>query len=301
MLPELRPSSGSFGETRPELFGRAVPITGVAGDQQAALFGQGCWAAGQGKNTYGTGAFLLMNTGTRRPTAGGGLLATVACDATGAPAYALEAAIFVAGAAVQWLRDGLGVIAAAAETEGLARGIADTGGVYFVPALVGLGAPNWEPEARGTIVGLTRSTGRAELARAALEAMAFSTADVLGVMREQGGAEFARAAASPLRVDGGATENAWLMQFQADVLGIAVERPDMVETTALGAAGLAGLAAGVWSSGEQFLAGREFTRFEPAARSATIEQALAGWHRAVRATLAWARDPGGSPVASSRS
>ena len=165
MLPEVRPSSGRFGETPAALSGRPVAITGVAGDQQAALFGQGCWSAGQGKNTYGTGAFLLLNTGARRPTPGGGLLATVACDASGRPAYALEAAIFIAGAAVQWLRDGLGVIATAGETEALARSIPDTGGVYFVPALVGLGAPNWEPGARGTIVGITRGARGARSSR----------------------------------------------------------------------------------------------------------------------------------------
>jgi glycerol kinase len=291
LLPEVRPSSGSFGATVPALFGRSVPIMGVAGDQQAALFGQGCWTAGEGKNTYGTGAFLLLNTGARRPTPGGGLLATVACDAAGRPAYALEAAIFIAGAAVQWLRDGLGLIGAAAETEALARGIASTGGVYFVPALVGLGAPNWEPAARGTLVGLTASTGRAQLARAALEAMAYGTADVLQVMREQVGADRA-ARRTALRVDGGATVNDWLMQFQADVLGCTVERPAMVETTALGAAGLAGLAAGVWGSADEFLAQREVTRFEPGAGAVAAQAGTGEWRRAVRAALAWARDRG---------
>jgi glycerol kinase len=290
MLPEVRPSSGSFGETDAALFGRALPITGVAGDQQAALFGQGCWAPGQGKNTYGTGAFLLLNTGARRPTPGGGLLGTVACDAAGRPAYALEAAIFIAGAAVQWLRDGLGIIAHAAETEALARSVASTDGVYFVPALVGLGAPNWEPDARGTIVGLTRSTGRAHLARAALEAMAYGTHDVLRVMRDQCATASDGPDTPPLRVDGGATANDWLMQFQADVLGVTVERPAMVETTALGAAGLAGLSAGVWSSAGEFIANREFTRFAPGEGGAAARQGLAGWNRAVRAALAWARD-----------
>ena len=293
MLPEVRPSSGSFGETPAALFGRPVPITGVAGDQQAALFGQGCWSAGEGKNTYGTGAFLLLNTGARRPTPGGGLLATVACDAAGRPAYALEAAIFIAGAAVQWLRDGLGIIDTAADTEALARSIPDTAGVYFVPALVGLGAPNWEPHARGTIVGITGSTGRAHLARAALEAMAYGTRDVLEVMHEQCGRS-SHGAPAPLRVDGGATTNSWLMQFQADVLGLPVERPAMVETTALGAAGLAGLAAGVWGSAEEFVAARELTRFVPGAGAAEAGRGLAGWHRAVRAALAWARDGGGA-------
>ena len=290
MLPEVRTSAGDFGTTAPEVFGSAIPILGVAGDQQAALFGQGCWQAGEGKNTYGTGAFLLLNTGTRRPEAGEGLLVTVACDADGQPAYAYEAAIFIAGAAVQWLRDGLGIIKTAGETGALAASLPSNEGVYFVPALVGLGAPHWEPDARGTIVGLTRGSTGAHLARAALEAMAYGTSDVLGVMRERSGTSFER-----LRVDGGATANAWLMQFQADVLGVPVERPDMIETTALGAAGLAGIAAGVWKDGGAFLASRRFDRFSPGAGQASARAGLAGWHRAVRATRAWARDTGGAP------
>jgi glycerol kinase len=290
MLPEVRPSSGDFGMAHASFFGHEIPIMGIAGDQQAALFGQGCWCAGEGKNTYGTGAFLLLNTGGVRAEAGGGVLATVACDAAGRPAYALEGAIFIAGAAVQWLRDGLGIISAAGETEALARGIASTDGVYFVPALVGLGAPHWEPNARGTIVGLTRGTTRAHLARAALEAMAYSTADVLALMRERGGVELAESDGAPLRVDGGATQNDWLMQFQADVLDRAVERPDMVETTALGAAGLAGIAAGVWPDASTFLATREYTRFEPGAGRLAARAGAGEWARAVRAALCWARD-----------
>jgi len=287
ILPEVRASSGDFGTARGSLLGLTsdIPIHGVAGDQQAALFGQGCWAAGQGKNTYGTGAFLLLNTGTERGSPGGGLLTTVACDAYGRPAYALEGAIFVAGAAVQWLRDGLGIIASAAETESLASGITSNDGVYFVPALTGLGAPQWEPAARGTIVGLTRGTTRAHLARAALEAMAFATADVLEVMQRRGRCSFDR-----LRVDGGATENRWLMQFQADVLGVPVERPDMAETTALGAAGLAGIAAGVWPNASAFLGTRHFQSFTPGTSAAAARAAREGWARAVRATLTWARD-----------
>jgi glycerol kinase len=199
----------------------------------------------------------------------------------------MEGAIFVAGAAVQWLRDGLGIIEQAAESEGLARGISSTDGVYFVPALTGLGAPDWEPEARGTIVGLTRGTTRAHLARAALEAMAYATADVLALMRERSGVGDESA---PLRVDGGASANDWLLQFQADVLGRAVERPDLVETTALGAAGLAGIAAGVWPAAEGYLAQRTFARFEPGEGAAAARAGAAGWRRAVRATLAWARD-----------
>jgi glycerol kinase len=285
MLPEIRPSSGSFGVARGELLGVDAPIFGVAGDQQAALFGQGCWTRGTGKNTYGTGAFLLLNAGVERPTAGSGLLTTMACDASGGPAYALEAAIFIAGAAVQWLRDGLGIIEKAADTETLARSIDSTDGVYFVPALTGLGAPHWESRARGTIVGLTRGTGRAHFARAALEAMAYGTADVLANMREESGAPFDR-----LRVDGGATTNDWLMQFQADILGVPVERPDMVETTALGAAGLAGLAAGVWKDADEFLATRKFTRFTPRMDRAETKRLMAGWRRAVGSAVAWARE-----------
>jgi glycerol kinase len=209
----------------------------------------------------------------------------MACDARGGPAYALEAAIFIAGAAVQWLRDGLGILDTAAETETLARGLESTDGVYFVPALAGLGAPHWAPDARGTIVGLSRGTTRAHLARAALEAMAYSTADVLALMRERGGVVFER-----LRVDGGASANDWLMQFQADVLGVPVERPDIVETTALGAAGLAGIAGGVWSSADAFMSRRSFDRFEPGKGAAAARAGAREWDRAVRATLSWTRD-----------
>jgi glycerol kinase len=288
LLPEVRPSSGDFGVADAAFLGKAVPITGVAGDQQAALFGQGCHVPGTSKNTYGTGAFLLLNTGEKRAAAGGGLLATLACDGRGQPVYALEAAIFIAGAAVQWLRDGLGLISTAAQSEDLARRTSSTEGVYFVPALVGLGAPHWEPHARGTIVGLTRGTTRAHLVRAALEAMAYSTADVLAVMRERMSATAALDA--PLRVDGGASANDWLMQFQADVLGISVERPQQVETTALGAAGLAGLAAGIWRDVNAFEATRVFRRFEPGEGHRAASAGAAGWARAVRATLSWARD-----------
>jgi glycerol kinase len=292
LLPDVRPSSGDFGFIDPEFLGKEIPITGVAGDQQAALFGQGCHAPGTSKNTYGTGAFLLLNTGAERAEGGGGLLTTIACDARGQPAYALEAAIFIAGAAIQWLRDGLGLLANAAQSEEIARGTSSTDGVYFVPALVGLGAPHWEPRARGTIVGLTRGSTRAHLVRAALEAMAYSTADVLEVMRARTGHSGGLSAAhdAPLRVDGGATENDWLMQFQADVLGIPVERPEQIETTALGAAGLAGLAAGVWRDVEAFQATREFTRFEPGAGHEAARAGAEGWARAVRAALSWARD-----------
>jgi glycerol kinase len=293
LLPEVRRSSGEFGVADKRFLGEAIPIMGVAGDQQAALFGQGCHAPGTSKNTYGTGAFLLLNTGSERAEGGGGLLATIACDARGGPAYALEAAIFIAGAAIQWLRDGLGLLATAAQSEELARGTSSTDGVYFVPALVGMGAPHWEPRARGTIVGLTRGSTRAHLVRAALEAMAYSTADVLEVMRARTslGAGALRAGRdAPLRVDGGATENDWLMQFQADVLGAPVERPAQIQTTALGAAGLAGLAAGIWPDVDAFQATCEFTRFEPGPGRETARAGAAGWARAVRAALSWARD-----------
>jgi len=290
LLPEVRPSSGDFGRTRAELFGKPVPITGVAGDQQAALFGQGCWQRGDAKCTYGTGAFLLLNTGDQRPEPGGGLLTTIACDATGKPAYALEASIFIAGAAVQWLRDGLGIIETAAETEAMARSVENTGGVYFVPALVGLGAPHWEPNARGTIVGITRGTKREHIARAALEAMAFASQEVLEAMHEHGGGSSADLGTAALRVDGGATANDWLMQFQSDVLGLPVDRPDLVETTALGAAGLAGLAAGIWPDPESFLSSRKVHRFTPGAGAKDARAGIAEWKRAVRAALAWARE-----------
>ena len=285
LLPEVRPSSGTFGESAREHLGVALPITGVAGDQQAALFGQGCWVAGQSKNTYGTGAFLLLHTGAKRPTGGQGILTTIACDAHGASAYALEASIFVAGAAVQWLRDGLGLLTRASDSEAMARSLTSNDGVYFVPALTGLGAPAWEPDARGTIVGLTRGTTREHLVRAAIEAMAYGTADVLEAMRGASGAPL-----DVLRVDGGATSNDWLMQFQADVLGVPVERPDVIETTALGAAGLAGIAAGVWPNAAAFFASRSYQRFTPAAGANLARQGLGGWRRAVRATVSWARD-----------
>ena len=284
LLPDVRPASGDFGVASRRHFDAEIPIRGVAGDQQAALYGQGCWRAGEGKNTYGTGAFLLFNTGAERPAGGDGLLTTLACDATGAVTYALEASIFIAGAAIQWLRDGLGLIATAAESEAMASSLESNDGVYFVPALVGLGAPHWEPGARGTIVGLTRGSTRAHLARAALEAMAYATRDVVEVMRDHAGEALER-----LRVDGGASANDWLMQFQSDLLQVPVERPDMVETTALGAAGLAGVAEGVWASADEFLAGRRFTRFTPRADRARIDAWHDEWRRAIGAALHWAR------------
>ncbi|MGH7603337.1 MAG: glycerol kinase GlpK [Gemmatimonadaceae bacterium] len=287
-LPEVRPSAGDFGKTVTAFFGRSIPIMGVAGDQQAALFGQGCFREGQAKNTYGTGAFLLLNTGKKIPKATEGLLATVACDEQGGAAYALEASIFIAGAAIQWLRDGLGILYNPAESERLARMVESNDGVYFVPALVGLGAPNWEPRARGVIVGITRGTSRAHFARAALEAMAYGTAEMLMVMAKRGKVKF-----ESLRVDGGASANGWLLQFQSDILGITVERPEMIETTALGAAGLAGIAGGVWNSADEFIGTTRFTQFTPAVPREFAEELIEGWQRAVRAALYWARDAGG--------
>jgi len=285
ILPEVRPSAGDFGKTVTSFFGKALPITGVAGDQQAALFGQGCCAAGQAKNTYGTGAFLLLNTGKKMPRPGEGLLATVACDEKGGAAYALEASIFIAGAAIQWMRDGLGILFNAAESERLARSLESNEGVYFVPALVGLGAPNWEPKARGMIVGLTRGSGRAHFARAALEAMAYGTAEMLAAMAKRG-----RVAFQELKVDGGASANNWLLQFQADMLGLPVARPDVIETTALGAAGLAGVGGGVWADAAEFMGTRQFTTFNPEMDRGDADALIAGWQRAVRAALGWARD-----------
>jgi glycerol kinase len=284
VLPTIVNSSGVVGESDPEFFGSPLPIAGIAGDQQAALFGQGCVRSGMAKNTYGTGAFLLEHTGNRRARSTHGLLTTAACGPAGEPAFALEGSVFIAGAAVQWLRDGLGIIASAGETEALARSVADTGGVSFVPAFVGLGSPHWDAGARGTITGITRGTTRAQLVRAALESMAWSSADLVQAMSND-----SRAAITTLRVDGGATSNDWLMQFQADVLGIPVERPDMVETTALGAAGLAGIALGLWRSTEEFLAGRRFTVFPPRMDPEELTRRRQEWTRAVAATLAWAR------------
>ena len=288
LLPEVRPSSGTFGEASPDWFGREIPIGGVAGDQQAALFGQGCWNAGLAKNTYGTGAFLLLHTGSERVASKHGLLTTVACGPRGEPQYALEGSIFIAGAAVQWLRDMLKIVDSAAETDALARSLKSNDGVYFVPAFVGLGAPHWDADARGTIVGLTRGSTRAHLARAALEAMAYATREVLDAMVAD-----SDVAAQDLRVDGGASSNDWLMQFQADMVGLPVTRPAMIETTALGAAGLAGISAGVWPDADSFLAARdEPTRFEPRMNAGERECLLAGWRRAIAAAQTWARSTG---------
>jgi len=286
LLPEVRPSSGDFGAAAGEHLGIDAPIAGVAGDQQSALFGQGCWTPGLAKNTYGTGAFLLLNTGKEPVPSKHGLLTTAACDAKGGIAYALEGSVFIAGAAVQWLRDGLGLVTRAAESEAMAAALPGNDGVYLVPAFVGLGAPHWEPDARGMLVGLTRGTSKAHVVRAALEAMAYGTAEVLAAMEADSGVK-----TTELRVDGGAALNDWLMTFQAGVLGVPVRRPAVVETTALGAAGLAGLATGVWKSGADFLAAQGAPhRFEPNMARADAERLKQGWGRAVRAAVHWAKD-----------
>ncbi len=284
ILPEVRPSSGEFGRTRPDVFdGCALPITGAAGDQQAALFGQACFRRGMVKNTYGTGCFLVMNTGQNPVASGKGLLSSVAWGLDGKVVYALEGSIFIAGAAVQWLRDELQFFQRADQSEAMATSIEDSGGVYVVPAFVGLGAPHWDMYARGTIVGLTRGSGRAHITRATLEAIAYQTLDVLNVMREEAGVPV-----ESLRVDGGAVGNRFLMQFQCDVLNIPVERPQVQETTALGAAYLAGLAVGFWEDLEAI--GRIWRveeQFLPTMDAPRRDALYAGWREAVRRALAW--------------
>ncbi|HEY8502711.1 MAG TPA: glycerol kinase, partial [Solirubrobacterales bacterium] len=280
-LPEPMPSSCVFGTTSE--FGGEVPVAGVAGDQQAALFGQACHHPGMAKNTYGTGSFVLLNSGPEPPQAPNGLLATVAWGLGDEVAYALEASIFVTGAAVQWLRDGLGIIAEAGETEALAASLDSNDGVYFVPALTGLGSPYWDPYARGTIVGLTRGSGRAHLARAALEAIAYETVDAVRAEEAAGGERL-----EILRADGGAVVNRWLMQFQADVLGAPVSVPEIAETTALGAAYLAGVATGTWTVAQVGEMWREADRYEPRMEEAQRQQLLADWRRALERSREWA-------------
>ncbi len=284
-LPEIRPSMGTFGLVRGEaLPGHAgVPVAGVAGDQQAALFGQACLEPGAAKNTYGTGSFVLVNTGEAVPATPPGLLATVAWAIGRRRLFALEASIFVTGAAVQWLRDGLGIVGDAAETEALAASLDGNDGVYFVPALTGLGSPHWDPYARGTIVGLTRGSGRAHLARATLEAIAYQTTDAVRAIEEAAGRPVAA-----LKADGGATANAWLMQFQADVLGVPVVVPEVAETTALGAALLAGVGAGLLSQDRVAALWRERARYEPRMGDDERERLLAEWRRALERARGWA-------------
>jgi len=280
-LPEPLSSACVFGTTSE--FGGEVPVAGIAGDQQAALFGQACHRPGSAKNTYGTGSFVLLHAGGEPPEPGEGLLATVACGTGESAAYALEASIFVTGAAVQWLRDGLGLIAEAGESEALAASLQGNDGVYFVPALTGLGAPHWDPYARGTIVGLTRGSGRAHLARAALEAIAYQTVDAVRAEEAAAGERLGE-----LKADGGAVANRWLMQFQADVLGAPVVVPEIAETTALGAAYLAGIATGRWSAEQVAAMWREAARYEPRMSSDERESLLADWRRALDRSRSWA-------------
>jgi glycerol kinase len=281
LLPEVRDSSGAFGVTAPGVLPTgSAAIRGVAGDQQAALFGQACFEPGSIKNTYGTGCFALMNTGRQPRRSDSGLLTTIAWGLGGEVSYALEGSVFVAGAAIQWLRDQLGLLRSAAESEELARSVQDTGGVYLVPAFAGLGAPYWDSAARGALIGLTRGTGRAHVVRAALESIAYQTVDVLRCFERDAGLR-----AEALQVDGGAAANDFLMQFQADIAGIPVRRPRVLETTALGAAYLAGLAAGYWSGLDDIRRNwREERRFEPALDGAARERLYAGWQRAVART-----------------
>jgi glycerol kinase len=284
-LPEVAGSATRYGQTLPQaFFGASVPVSGIAGDQQAALFGQACVSPGLGKNTYGTGSFVLMNSGATPPPVSEGLLTTVAWGLENGTDYALEASVFVTGAAVQWLRDGLGLIAAAEETEQLAASLDSNDDVYFVPALTGLGSPHWDPYARGTIVGLTRGTGRAHLARAALEAIAYQTVDAVDAMESASGKRLAE-----LRADGGATANGWLMQFQADVLGRPVVVPEVAETTALGAAYLAGVGIGAWSTGQVSRLWRAAARFEPRMSEDQRDSLVARWRQAVERSRDWAR------------
>jgi glycerol kinase len=283
MLPTVKSSSEVYGTTDPSLFGKEIPIAGDAGDQQAATFGQGCFEPGSAKNTYGTGCFLLLNTGHASVASKHGLLTTVGWRIGGRTTYCLEGSVFIAGAAVQWLRDGLGLIATSSDVESLAASVRDTEGVYFVPAFVGLGAPHWDSDARGTIVGITRGTTKAHLARAALDAMAYQTRDVLDAMHGDSGVPL-----QTLKVDGGASRNNLLMQFQADVLGVPVRRPVVSETTALGAAYLAGLAVGYWSDlsdvSRNWALDREFTPSMPSDQRGRL---LAGWDKAVSRSRDW--------------
>ena len=285
LMPEVRPSSGDFGEVRPELLGHAIPIGGVAGDQQSAFFGQACFNPGMAKNTYGTGCFLLMHTGTQFQTSHNGLLTTIAAHTSAQTEFAMEGSVFVGGAVVQWLRDGLNAFQSSAEAQALAQSVPDTGGVMMVPAFTGLGAPYWEPDARGTITGITRGTTLAHIARAGLESIAFQSAALVQAMNR----DALSAGAVPmsvLRVDGGACTNNWLMQFQADLLGIPVVRPVVTETTALGAAWLAGLSSGVYKNTEELARlWRAERTFLPAISSDLAAARMAEWEHAVRQTV----------------
>lgn len=285
MLPKPRPSSMLYGQTEPNIFGGPVHICGAAGDQQAALFGQACFQAGEAKNTYGTGGFLLMNTGEEPVFSESGLLTTIAWGLDGKVNYALEGSVFVSGAAVQWLRDELELIHDAAESEQLAESVPDTGGLYVVPAFVGLGAPYWDPYARGAVLGITRGTNKKHLVRATLESMAYQTKDLIESMIKDTGRDLVN-----LKVDGGASANNFLMKFQCDILEKTVLRPQCIETTSLGAAYLAGLASGYWQSRDDILAGWQIDRtFEPDMKNNRRKELLEGWEKAVRCVLGWAK------------
>ncbi|MCX5771919.1 MAG: glycerol kinase GlpK [Candidatus Hydrogenedentes bacterium] len=285
ILPEVRESSGVLGETDPKLFGAAVPISGIAGDQQAAAFGQACFQPGMAKNTYGTGCFILMNTGDKAVESKNGLLTTIAWALDGKVTYGLEGSIFIAGAAVQWLRDGLKIIKKSSDVEKLAATVHDSGGVYFVPAFVGLGAPHWDPYARGAIIGIERGTTAGHIARATLESMAFQTRDVIQAMEAD-----ARVKLRRLKVDGGACANNSLMQFQADILGATLERPVVQETTALGAAYLAGIAVGFWKNTGDAAKNWALDRtFKPAMKTNERNLRYAKWQDAVKRANNWAR------------
>lgn len=285
ILPEVKPSSHIYGMTDPTIFGGEIPIAGAAGDQQAALFGQTCFQEGEAKNTYGTGCFLLMNTGETPVFSKNGLLTTIAWGIDGKVNYALEGSVFVAGAAIQWLRDELKLIEESRDSEWMAEKVSDTNGVYLVPAFVGLGAPYWDPYARGTIVGLTRGANKYHIIRATLESLAYQTNDLLTAMTEDSGIKL-----TSLKVDGGACNNNFLMQFQSDLINVPVKRPTCVETTALGAAYLAGLAVGYWKSKEDVLDNWEISRvFIPSMEDSYRNELLLGWHRAVQCSFGWAK------------
>ena len=286
MLPEVKPSSFVYGESEPSLYGGSIPIAGAAGDQQCALFGQCCFEAGEMKNTYGTGCFMLMNTGTTPVSSENGLVTTIAVGIDGHVEYALEGSVFVAGAAVQWLRDQLEVISNAAESQRYAESVSDCAGGYVVPAFTGMGAPYWSQNARGAIVGITRGFNRAHLIRATLESLAYQTCDIAKAMEQDSGI-----AISSLKVDGGACANGFLMQFQSDILGSEVVRPKCIETTALGAAYLAGLAVGYWESREDIKNNWASDRcFKPEMESDKREKLVKGWHKAVKCALLWAEE-----------
>jgi glycerol kinase len=282
MLPEVKGSSEVYGHTEEGLFSSRIPISGMAGDQHCALFGQACFEPGQAKNTYGTGCFMLMNTGTEAVASENGLLTTVAWEVDGVMEYALEGSVFIAGAAIQWLRDGLKIIDEAPDSEFYAKKVKDSGGVYVVPAFAGLGAPYWDMYARGAIFGLTRGTEKAHIVRATLQSLAYQVRDVLDAMQKDSGADL-----STLRVDGGASNNNFLMQFQADILGTNVERPEVVETTALGAAMLAGLAVGYWTKGDLQKTWQLDKRFSAEMEADKRNKLYSGWQKAVKRSMAW--------------